>query len=111
MLVREEAECIEACEGEEAINILVKETSHNRPIDLILLDCIMPGMDGYTAASTIRSLNYMMPIVALTASSLESDLEKCLKTGFTSYLVKPVHNQVLIQTLQKYLSNQTSDPH
>ena len=73
--------------GEEAVAALTK-----RPYDLVLMDCQMPVMNGYTATSMIRKLesNHQIPIVALTATDEPDQIKKCLDVGMTGYLAKPV---------------------
>jgi len=77
-------------DGTEVIRAL--ETTH---YDMVLMDCQMPVMDGYQAAREIRSplskvLNHDVPIVAITAHSIEEDRERCLRAGMNGYIAKPV---------------------
>ncbi|RZA15884.1 MAG: response regulator, partial [Proteobacteria bacterium] len=80
--------------------------------DLILMDCQMPEMDGYEATRLIRSdeqfghLN--IPIIALTASAIKGDKEKCIAAGMNDYLSKPVAQRELIATLKKWLPSEES---
>jgi signal transduction histidine kinase/AmiR/NasT family two-component response regulator len=63
--------------------------------DLVLMDCQMPGMDGYQAARAIRSLEAAVgrrtPIVAVTANAMAEDMHKCLDSGMDGYLTKPIN--------------------
>ncbi|WP_019865280.1 hybrid sensor histidine kinase/response regulator [Methylovulum miyakonense] len=84
-----------AVNGYEALDIFKRGN-----IDLILMDCMMPEMDGYTATHEIRVLEQKsgegpVPIVALTANAMEGDREKCLDAGMTDYLAKPISIEVL----------------
>jgi CheY-like chemotaxis protein len=70
--------------------------------DLILMDCQMPGMDGYETTSLIRQKETgrrRTPIVAITANAMENDLEKCLEAGMDAYLTKPIDIEKLRETL------------
>ncbi len=71
MLTLEGAQCIQASNGVEA---LAQLDSVQMQLDLILLDCIMPEMDGYAAATEMRRRGYTRPIIAITGCSLEADL-------------------------------------
>jgi len=83
--------------------------------DLVLMDCQMPVMDGYTATRTIREQEAQrsappagqaparLPIVALTADALKGDRERCLAGGFDDYLSKPYTRQQLRDVIQRWL--------
>ncbi len=75
--------------------------------DLILMDCQMPGMDGYKAAAKIRSADEKMkniPIIALTAHTMEGDREKCLAAGMNDFIAKPFKERELYDTISRWLS-------
>jgi two-component system, sensor histidine kinase and response regulator len=79
-----------------------------RSYDLILMDCQMPGMDGFEATRKLREReNRMglkrMPIVALTAHALEGDRERCLKAGMDDYLSKPFTRQQISNVLNHWV--------
>lgn len=72
-------------------------------IDLILLDIQLPEMDGYQFAQKIREMNANVPIIAQTAHAMPEDRKKCLDAGCTCYLTKPIHYDLLVETLREYL--------
>jgi CheY-like chemotaxis protein len=82
------------------------------PYDLILMDCQMPDLDGYGAARQIRSdqgPHQHTPIVALTASALESDRQRCLDAGMDEYLAKPVSLAGLADALRRWSEQRGQD--
>jgi len=89
--------------GREALNVLKQI-----PYDLVLMDCQMPEMDGYTATRLIRQadsgvVNPHIPIIALTANAMQGDREKALDAGMDDYLTKPVNSDSLSATIQRWL--------
>lgn len=88
--------------GEEALE-LVK----NQSVDLILMDCQMPVMDGYETTLQIRKVESKSdthtPIIALTAFALKGDHEKCMQAGMDDYVKKPVRMQELHEVIIKWL--------
>ncbi|KAL1311732.1 hypothetical protein AAFC00_001827 [Neodothiora populina] len=97
--------------GQEALDYLVKPESSTHPKpDVILMDVQMPIMDGYKATHTIRHLApyasnreiQNTPIVAMTASAIQGDREKCESAGMNDYLAKPVKGKILDKMLVKW---------
>ncbi len=93
-----------AADGQEAVAVLERGT-----YDLVLMDCQMPVMDGFTATAEIRRREAATPgrarmtIVALTANAMEGDRERCLATGMDDYLSKPLRQEALVAVLRKWM--------
>ena len=91
--------------GLEAINTL-KEKS----FDLILMDLMMPVMNGYEASSIIRNeLNLDIPIIAITADVTSKIQDKCIQAGMNDYISKPYKIEELISITRKHLNNITNE--
>ena len=80
---------------------------------LVLMDCMMPGMNGYETTAVIRDpvsavRNHAIPIIALTANAMREDRDKCLAAGMNDYLPKPLKLTELIGKLDKWLGNPSS---
>jgi CheY-like chemotaxis protein len=91
-----------ARDGLEAV-----ELTRQHKFDLILMDCMMPNMDGYQATNLIRTvhnLNHATNIIALTASALQADRDKCLQAGMNDYLSKPFRQRDLLDLINRYLN-------
>ena len=75
------------------------------PYDLVLMDCQMPEMDGYEAATEIRKRSRLanIPIVAMTAHAMSSDRDRCLAVGMNDYLAKPVKAKSLEDVLSRWV--------
>lgn len=73
--------------------------------DVVLMDVHMPIMDGHAATRRLRELNYEKPIVALTAHARNEERIRCLASGFTEYLTKPIQMPVLLSVLNRYKMN------
>ncbi|PTS92056.1 histidine kinase, partial [Flavobacterium sp. HMWF030] len=92
---------ITAFDGKEAIKIL----NENPDTDVVLLDMMMPNMDGYETAEKIR-LNpkfLNLPLIAVTAKAMTGDREKCIKAGASDYITKPVDVDQLLSLLRVWL--------
>jgi CheY-like chemotaxis protein/signal transduction histidine kinase/HAMP domain-containing protein len=90
-----------ATTGREAIAVV--ESTAN--ISIVLMDIMMPEMDGYETIAAIRAKPSMtrLPIIALTAKAMKGDREKCLEAGASDYLAKPVNTEQLLSALRMWL--------
>jgi signal transduction histidine kinase/CheY-like chemotaxis protein len=92
---------ITAFDGKEAIKVL----EENPNTDIVLLDMMMPNMDGYETAEKIRSnpKHLSLPLIAVTAKAMTGDREKCIKAGASDYITKPVDIDQLLSLLRVWL--------
>lgn len=92
---------ITAESGQEAINIL----GENSNVDMVLMDIMMPEMDGYETTQKIRRehKNTKLPIIAVTAKAMKGDREKCLEAGASDYITKPVKIDQLLSLMRVWL--------
>ncbi|WP_047982323.1 response regulator [Ornithinibacillus contaminans] len=90
--------------GVECLNTL-----HDNPnVDIVLMDIMMPEMDGYESMRQIRSMPKYesLPIIALTAKAMKEDREKCLQAGASDYIVKPIDTDRLLSLIKVWLYQQ-----
>lgn len=100
LLMPYEATVVSVYSGYEAIDLLMKDNNFN----LVLLDQMMPGMDGITTLHEMKKINnFNTPVVALTADALVGKKEEYLSEGFDDYLSKPIDNDELYNIMKKYL--------
>ena len=104
LLKKAEADVLIACNGEEAVQTF--EHSDIGSIDVILMDVMMPVMDGLDATKKIRSLcrpdAESIAIISMTANAFEEDIQKSLAAGMNEHLSKPINGKLLVSTLMKY---------
>jgi CheY-like chemotaxis protein len=95
------AEIIEAENGKVAL-----EKLENEVVDLILMDIMMPVMDGYETIKHIRNIDKIkhIPIIATTAKSLKGDREKCMAAGANDYISKPIEYDILITLIKAWIN-------
>jgi CheY-like chemotaxis protein len=92
---------ITAESGQEAMDIL----EENGDIDIVLMDIMMPRMDGYETIQKIRRehKNNVLPIIAVTAKAMKGDREKCIEAGASDYITKPVKIDQLLSLMRVWL--------
>jgi CheY-like chemotaxis protein len=92
-----------ASDGRQGIETLLAAPG----TDLILMDIMMPGMDGYAAMTVIRQMPQFatLPIIAVTARAMESDRQKSLGAGASDYVTKPVDTDELLDCMERWLSD------
>nr|WP_295900099.1 HAMP domain-containing protein [uncultured Bdellovibrio sp.] len=94
--------------GEQGIRML----QENPDTDLVLMDTMMPEMDGIEATREIRKLEEFehLPIISLTAKAMKGDREKCLEAGASDYVTKPVDEAYLLAVMYSWLPKKKSSP-
>jgi CheY-like chemotaxis protein len=92
---------VSATDGKEALELL----KNNSDVDIILMDMMMPEMDGYDAMRAIRAMHGMnkLPIIAVTAKAMAEDRQKCISAGASDYITKPVDKDQLMSLLRVWL--------
>ena len=101
VLERRGMEVLTATTGREAIALLESTAD----VAIVLMDIMMPEMDGYQTTQAIRSNDQFrrLPIITLTAKAMKGDREKCLEAGASDYLAKPVNTEQLLSALRMWL--------
>jgi CheY-like chemotaxis protein len=98
MLVAQGCTPILARNGKEAVDLANEQT-----FDLVLMDCQMPVMDGFSATRELRAMGLKIPILALTASVTEANRSECIQAGMDDLLAKPVSMQQLNRSLAEWM--------
>ena len=95
-------ECVSALSADSGFNLI----STNKNIGVVLMDMMMPEMDGYEAIKKMKSDAEMnsIPVVAITAQAMTGDREKCLEAGADGYISKPVDVTELIKLLNQLMN-------
>jgi len=101
VLERRGMHVLTATTGNEAITLVQSSTE----LAIVLMDIMMPEMDGYQTMQVIRANPEFrrLPIIALTAKAMKGDREKCLDAGASDYLAKPVNTEQLLSALRMWL--------
>ncbi|KAF9701428.1 hypothetical protein EKO04_000984 [Ascochyta lentis] len=104
-----------ACDGQEALDYLCRTSGNSRPA-MVFMDCMMPVVDGYDATHRIRNDAEMfdeqtraLPIVALTASALQSDRDRCWEAGMNDCIGRPVRGRELKAAVLKWTSSEPQE--
>jgi two-component system chemotaxis response regulator CheY len=88
----------EAKSGEEALKVF----RENKP-DIILLDIVMPGLDGKEALRELRKLDPKAQVIMVTAVGQNATMDECRKLGAIDYVTKPFDEEAVLQTVEQYL--------
>lgn len=94
-------QCLSAQLAEEGIQLLTQDPE----ISVVLMDMMMPGMDGYQAIAKIKADPVLkeIPVIAVTAQAMVGDRERCLNAGAVGYVSKPVNVEKLTEILSQYI--------
>jgi CheY-like chemotaxis protein len=102
LLTKHGARVVTAVNGVDAIKKLQEDS-----FDIVLMDLQMPEMDGFEATQYIRNtLKSNIPVLALSASNYEDEIEKCLKAGMNGCIAKPIDADMLYNTIKKLAGEQ-----
>jgi HAMP domain-containing protein/CheY-like chemotaxis protein/signal transduction histidine kinase len=101
VLERHGMQVLKAENGRDAVALVEAQDD----IAMVLMDIMMPGMDGYETIRAIRATPNLrsLPIIALTAKAMKGDREKCIEAGASDYIAKPVHTDQLLSLLRQWL--------
>jgi CheY-like chemotaxis protein len=101
LLENQEMDVVSATNGRNAIDIIRKTSD----LSMVLMDIMMPEMDGYETMREIRKAPEFrtIPILALTAKAMKGDREKCLNAGASDYIAKPVNTDQLLSLMRVWL--------
>jgi len=97
------AKTIRASSGKEAITLFTSRVSNRQPLDLVLIDCLMPGLDGWTAAAEMKKLASEIPIIGVTGEDMKRNEAKFKASGMDEVVRKPMQREDLEKILTKYV--------
>jgi len=91
-----------ASDGRTGIEVL----QHDGDIDIVLMDVMMPEMDGYATTAAIRQIPGLahLPVIAVTARAMHGDRDKSISAGATDYVTKPVDTEDLLSVMERWLA-------
>ena len=103
LLERHGMDVMSAENGRDAIGVLRSTAG----VDVVLMDIMLPGLDGYDTMRAIRQMAQYrdLPIIALTAKAMKGDQEKCIDAGASDYIAKPVDTPRLLAMLRLWLTH------
>lgn len=104
------AEVRTAASGQEGIDLLRQMSEDQMRPDCIVTDIQMPGMDGYETTQKLRASGYQQPILALTASAMKQEREKCLAAGCDGHMAKPINKSAFVRTIAELIAGK-EQPH
>ena len=90
-------------DGKQAVDYM--ESEKENMIDLILMDVMMPVMDGYEATAEIRKVSASVPIIAVTAYAFAQDEQRIINSGFDAYTAKPINGKILKDKISTLLTH------
>lgn len=98
-------ETVEAPSGKDALSLLERDSS----IDLIISDIMMPDMDGFRLARSIREKGYDIPIIAISARMEPADRKKMNASGMNAFIQKPINQQLLLDKIDELISQKNNN--
>jgi CheY-like chemotaxis protein len=101
LLERHSMQVVSADNGRAAVDLVTLDSG----VDIVLMDIMMPEMDGYETMRAIRQnpRHHLLPMIALTAKAMKGDREKCLEAGASDYIAKPVNTDQLLSLMRVWL--------
>ncbi|MBC7425585.1 MAG: response regulator [Bacteroidia bacterium] len=93
--------CLSCLDAKDAV-----EMASDPSIGIVLMDMMMPGMDGYEAIPAIKNARLNLPVISVTAQAMIGDREKCLSAGADDYISKPIDVDKLLTVIAKFIKTE-----